>query len=224
MNRQTFINSAGGCYKQKKGWSWLGSRDKRLRFWLFFTRFHPQSGTVYGDFPIRQIIHSKAYSIEHVIPCSILKAHLNGQTCNGASINPTNLMPAHQKLNLARGNSDFDFDGNPVIKVLLVFHKRQNRRQVYGLDSEQEWVLPTRSKGDVARSLLYMFLTYPLSQLYRKHHGTLIRWAQQDRSSRVEREYNAWVSKQWRIENPLIENPDLLKEPSFIQMLDEPHQ
>jgi hypothetical protein len=224
MNRKSFIESAGGCYRQKKGWSWLRSRDKRLRFWRFFTSFHPESGSIYGNFPIHKIIHDKAYSIEHVIPCSILREHLHGRTYNGASINPFNLMPAHQMLNIERGNSDFDFDNDSITSVIPIFGKRKKSRQISGRDHEREWVLPMRSRGDVARSLLYMMLTYPLSGIYVEHHATLIKWARQDRPSRVELEYNAWVSKQWRIQNPLIQNPDLLKDPSFIQMLTERHQ
>lgn len=224
MNRQNFINSAGGCFKQRKGWSWLRSRDKRLRFWCFFTSLHPQSGTVYANMPIRKIIHDKAYSIEHVIPCSVLKTHLNGRTYNGASINPFNLMPAHQKLNIERGNSDFDFDGDSISCLPTPLSKAKNQRPTSGHDNEGEWVLPTRSRGDVARSLLYMILTYPLIGLYGEHHDTLIQWALQDRPSKVEQDYNAWVSKQWRIQNPLIENPKLLEDPLFIQMLREPHQ
>ena len=102
MDRQTFIHKAGGVFRSHKGWSWLTSREKRLHFWHLYQKHHPNSQTVYGQFPIHQLLHSKNHSIEHIIPCSVLKSKLKGSMFRGASLNPFNLMPSHQRLNQLR--------------------------------------------------------------------------------------------------------------------------
>ena len=221
MNRLTFIQEAGGVYTHHQGWSWLTSRDKRLRFWQFYRQHHPKSRTVYGQLPIQKILHDNSYSIEHIIPHSELKRQLHGKIENGASINPFNLIPAHQEINKARGSSAFDFDNDPLESTLPLLSKRRKKSHQSGFDADGEWIVPPRSRGEIARSILYMLLCYPLNDLYADHHQSLINWAQKDIPSKIEQDYNAWVEQKWKIRNPLIESPDILDRPSFLYALQE---
>ena len=222
MDRQTFIHKAGGVFRSHKGWSWLTSREKRLHFWQFYQKHHPNSQTVYGQFPIHQLLHSKSHSIEHIIPCSVLKSKLKGTMFRGASLNPFNLIPSHQRLNQLRSSFNFDLDEDPVIDLPSLLSKRRKSHTQSGFDAEKEWVVPPRSRGDIARSILYMKLCYPLDSLYSSDHDTLVEWAQKDVPSKVERDYNGWVMARWSIQNPLIDEPELLTHPKFKNTLTEP--
>ncbi|MEC8379093.1 MAG: endonuclease [Myxococcota bacterium] len=221
MDRKSFIQKSGGVFRSAKGWSWLSSREKRLNFWVFYRQFYPQGKTIYGPFPIRKILHNKTYSIEHIIPVSTLKSHLKGSMMRGASLNPFNLVPSHQKLNQARGRRDFDLDNDRVAEWPKWLLKTPQSHEFTGLDKENQWVIPTRSRGDIARAILYMKLCYPLDHLYSGYNHTLIAWAQKDVPSEVERDYNKWVQGKWAIQNPLIEEPEILFDPTFEHTLKE---
>lgn len=221
MNRSEFINAAGGTYQKSKGWSWLKGRDKYKRFWKFYVDVHPRAKTVYGLLPVESVFHNNQYSIEHIVPISVLRNHLKGPVLQGASLNPFNLLPAHQRLNIERSNYNFDFDNDPIVTILPMLSKRNKSSQQSGFDAEHEWVPPARSRGDIARSVLYMKLVYPIKKLYIEHHEDLIRWCLHDQPSELEKAYNDWAYSKWKIQNPLIAEPSLLGDSGFLKLLSE---
>ena len=77
-----------------------------------------------------------------------------------------------------------------------------------GFDADNEWVIPSRNRGDVARAILYMLLVYGIDELYQRHIDTLVHWAKVDSPSAWELAYNQWVYDRLGIRNPLIDTPD----------------
>jgi len=77
-----------------------------------------------------------------------------------------------------------------------------------GLDSENEWIIPSRTRGDIARALLYMTLTYGIDELYNRHLDTLVHWAKVDPPSAWELAYNEWTFNRLGIRNPFIASPE----------------
>ena len=118
--------------------------------------------------------------------------------------------PAHEMLNRHRGKQPYDTEDEKATPPPHIPLKSVHK-DIFGLDDEEEWVLPRRARGDVARSILYMSLVYQLPldaqtcAIYRK-------WARNDWASKVEKHLQKWVQSKYRINNPLIEQPELLKD------------
>ena len=74
----------------------------------------------------------------------------------------------------------------------------------FGFDAEKEWVIPMRTQGDLARSILYMCLVYGISELYGEHLNVYTNWAKLDPPNIWEIKYNDWVEQNLGIRNPFI--------------------
>ena len=117
MTPQTFREQAGGIYRSNQPWSRLDSGDKRRLFWHFFFRSPNAGDTIYAGVDLKHLKQLQLCSIEHIIPRSYLDQALRQRPRrerNGASTNPFNLAPCHQRINQIRGNAPFDFDGDPL--------------------------------------------------------------------------------------------------------------
>lgn len=211
--RQDFIDLAGGVYQSSKHFRQWSSTDKWENFWSFF--FDSTYGwipSIYGTVPVNELYQKQQHSIEHIIPLDFLDrylayTHQPRHVRNGATINPLNFAPSERGLNAKRSNFAFDFDGDKIVRPFnLDLHPETFDST--GFDAEHEWVIPSRNRGDVARSLLYMLLVYGIDELYERHIDKLVHWAKIDAPSAWEIAYNNWVHRRLGIRNPLIDTPD----------------
>lgn len=210
--RQDFIELAGGVFQSYKHFRQWSSDDKWEQFWSFF--FDSAYGwvtSIYGSVPVDELYQKKKHSIEHIIPRDFLDRYLSRQHAPrhvryGATVNPFNLAPSERGLNAKRSNFPFDLDGDKVVRPRhLKIHA--NNFDPVGLDADNEWVIPSRNRGDVARSLLYMLLVYEIDELYNDHISTLVHWAKIDSPSAWELAYNQWIYSKLGIRNPFIDTP-----------------
>ncbi|EKE03858.1 MAG: hypothetical protein ACD_20C00137G0013 [uncultured bacterium] len=221
MNRVEFVTNAGGVFKTNKGYKGLNGTDKDKIFWGFHSKYQDSHG-IYSGVPTDQLILSNQKSIEHVTPKSVLQKYLrrtsDKATSQGATVNPFNLFPADRDINSKRGNSPFDFDGD---KVVVKFTSPKFKFKDFGLDKDNEWVIPKESRGDIARSILYMNLVYNLKKIYGNKTETLKQWAIQDPPSKEETDYNEWVKKNIGIQNPFLSpnGKELLKDERLLEEL-----
>lgn len=210
--RQDFIDLAGGIYQTNRHYQQWSSSDKYEKFWSFF--FDGQYGwvkSVYGDMPVSELRKREAHSIEHLIPLNFLDAYLINKRMPrhvryGASTNPFNLAPSERLLNARRSSFPFDLDGDQIVRPPQLSMRED--QAMAGFDAENEWVIPTRSRGYVARALLYMLLVYGIDELYQQHIDTLVAWAKSDPADPWEIAYNNWVQKRLGIRNPLMDTPE----------------
>lgn len=208
MNREAFIESAGGVYTNTEYYSdWSGS-DKAKNFWDFFDNSTDKYiRSVYAGVAVDLLRRKKMYSIEHIIPKSFLKKYLKKRSVGekvvkGATTNPLNFVAAHRDINSARGNLPFDVEDDKIIKSHTI--DLQGIYSDYGLDNEKEWVIPIRTQGDLSRAILYMCLVYGIKELYGEHLNVYRNWAKLDPPNIWELKYNEWVQKEFGIKNPLV--------------------
>ena len=214
MDPQAFQELAGGIYQSSVHWKHKSSVDKRRKFWSFFQGSRGTAFSIYAGISVSELLKSNQYSIEHIIPRSYLDDNLRGsakQIRCGATINPFNLAASHKRINARRGSSPFDYDDDPINKEFRTSFKSIHKNQI-GLDQQGQWIVPYRHRGDIARSVLYMHLIYPLPKLPEKEIDTLIAWGKMDQPSNWERKYCDWVSERLNITNPFILQPELVKD------------
>lgn len=216
MELSEFREQAGGVYKSNQDYEDFDSRDKYENFWSFFLdRDFGWVRSVYANIPIENL-YRNGHSIEHVVPKSALRDRLQdaGQPrdiIKGARTNPLNFMAAYNRLNSLRSNREFDSEADSIVRSSRVPLNPDAEIQT-GLDFEGEWVIPSRTQGDIARCVLYMMLTYGLNGLYEEDIDNMRRWALIDPPSNWEIAYNNWVFNRLQIRNPLItENLDTLR-------------
>ena len=208
MNREEFIDLSGGVFTNSAYYtSWSGA-DKARHFWDFFDA-NPDEyiHAVYSGVSVDLIRRKRMYSIEHIIPKSFLKKYLEhiGETegvIKGSTTNPLNFAAAHRSINSARYNWPFDVEDDKVVRSYQI--SLQGIYSDYGLDHEKEWVIPLRSQGDLARSILYMCLVYGISELYGEHLNVYRNWARLDPPNIWELKYNEWVFNEFGIKNPFV--------------------
>lgn len=209
LSRTDFIQQAGGVFTAEMGYhDWAGA-EKWDNFWAFFSDTqHQWVPSLYGEIPISTLRKHRRHSIEHIIPRSTLEDILGADTLhfNGASTNPFNMAPSDRFLNKTRSSFPFDLEGDRVDSPFDIY-LNPKAKGTTGLDADDEWVVPHRSRGDIARSVLYMTVIYDLDELYQVHLTTLLRWAQQDQPMAWEKSYNQWVQDKFEICNPLITLP-----------------
>ena len=223
IERIKFIEEAGGVYQSRRSYRQFKSDDKWEHFWAFF--FDTDRGwvkSVYGSIPVDTLVQKKRHTIEHIIPRSFINEYLMSQRVPrnirfGAETNPLNWVPAERALNSRRSSFQFDFNDDKVVRPKQI-HLNPDAYSSTGIDSDEEWVVPTRSRGDIARAILYMLIVYEIDELYVDHIKTLVHWAKTDKPASWEIAYNEWVDKQLGIRNPFIsdgkrwlEDEDLLK-------------
>lgn len=206
MFRDDFIQRAGGVFRSHQGWSRLSSDDKYRAFWAFFDLPRGDTRSIYAGVSVRELLQRGKHSVEHIVPRALLDFELASakkKVRRGASVNPFNFAASHQRANTHRGHAIFDFNGDAITeRNLLDVHSIATERT--GMDHEGEWVVPPRTRGDIARAVMYMFLVYPLPRLRKKNAEALIDWDQGDKPSGWERHYNHWVLQHKQISNPFI--------------------
>ena len=213
MNKADFLKVSGGIFESDKSWSQINSFSKKSFFWDIYTNLDGAHG-IYSGAPLKDLVHKKQYSIEHIIPKSFLLESLANQPKKiryGATLNPFNLAPAHQKINRIRGDAQYDFDGDPITKTFHVKFKSVHQDQI-GFDEDREWSPPRKSRGDIARAILYMNICYSLRCYSKTDLDTLIHWAKADEPSRVEVKYSQWIKQKMGIQNPFIDIPELIED------------
>jgi endonuclease I len=201
------VRAAGGVFSWRRTWHHVRARERRALFWAFFERAGGNGATtLYGGEGVADLVRRRRHSIEHIVPRGRLARWLRDappRVRNGACANPINLSAEDARLNTARGELPFDLDGDPV--VVARRWVRQGRGTVaVGADADGEWVPPARSRGDIARTVLYMQLVYalpiPLDPRW-------LAWAAEDPPSVAERAFHAWTRRRWGISNPLVDDP-----------------
>lgn len=205
--REDFVAAAGGVFKSFQSYdSWRGS-DKHENFWRFY--FDEDFGWVksaYGSIPISTLHQKQKHSIEHIIPKSFLRSYLRTAQTDvrrGATVNPLNFIAAERGLNSARSSFPFDMEDDKVSRPFRIPLNPEAYRTT-GLDAENEWVIPSRSRGDIARAIIYMVLVYQIDELYNGHIDTLRHWAKVDAPTPPEIAFNEWTKGRLGISNPLI--------------------
>ena len=213
LSRQDFVDLAGGVYQSRKHFRQWSSEDKWKNYWaFFFDNNHGWVTSIYGRTPVDELHQKKHHSIEHVIPQDFLSRYMTRQRAPrhvryGASVNPFNFAPSERGLNAKRSNFPFDMDGDKVVRPEHIKLQPENFMHT-GLDDDDEWVIPSQNRGDIARSLLYMLLTYEIDELYNRHVDTLVHWAKIDSPIAWEVSYNNWVHKRLGIRNPFIDTTE----------------
>ena len=208
--RLKFIELAGGVYQSKKSYRQFKSQDKWNHFWsFFFDTNHGWVKSVYGSIPVDTLVQKKRHTIEHIVPRSFLAEYLLRKRIPrnvrfGAETNPFNLVPADRALNSLRSSFQFDFNDDKVIRPEKI-HLNPDAYASTGIDPDEQWVVPKRSQGDIARAILYMLLVYEIDELYVDHIKTLVHWAKVDVPSKWELAYNDWVMEKHGIRNPFID-------------------
>lgn len=211
MNLDEFISEAGGIYTSGKDYDDFNGQDKYENFWSFFLdNDHGWVTSVYANIPIEDL-YRNGHSIEHVIPKSVLKNRLRSQNrprnvVNGSTTNPLNFMAAYNRLNSLRSSFEFDTEGDEIRRSVNRVPLNPNMALQTGLDHENEWVIPSRTQGDIARCVLYMMVVYGLDGLYEEDIDQMRRWALIDPPREWEVAFNNWVYSRLEIRNPLITN------------------
>ncbi|EIJ32950.1 endonuclease [Thiothrix nivea] len=213
VTRQDFVEYAGGVFQSYKHFKQWSSEDKWKNFWSFF--FDSEYGwvtSIYGTVPVSELYQKQRHSIEHVIPRDFLDRYLARKGVprhvrNGATVNPLNFAPSERGLNAKRSNFRFDLDGDQIVRPYHMELHPDNFSGT-GFDADNEWVIPSRNRGDIARAILYMLLVYEIDELYNRHIHTLVHWAKVDSPSAWEIAYNNWVYTRHGIRNPFIDTPE----------------
>jgi len=209
MTRQEFIELAGGVYQNHESYRGWKSRDKWENFWeFFFDNNYGWVKSVYGAIPIDELYQKRRHSIEHIIPKSFLKDYLKQKGVphnvrNGATVNPLNFVAAERGLNSKRSNFPFDMDDDEIKRPFKI-DLNPSAYMKTGYDGQSEWIIPSRTRGDIARSILYMVMTYEIDELYNRHLETLVHWAKIDPATSWEMAFNDWVYAKLGIRNPFI--------------------
>ncbi len=214
MDRGDFVRLAGGVYRSPRGWSRWTSRQKWEGFWAFWTEHGGRS--VYGGLNVRALVQRRHHSIEHVVPRAYLVDALADAprgVRRGATVNPFNLAACHRRLNTARGDRWFAFDPDVGVRV----GRKGGDLDATGIAADDTWLVPPRTRGDVARAILYMTLVYELPALDEADVDALVGWARADVASSAERAFCRWVQRRLRIRNPLVADAD-----TAARMLEDP--
>lgn len=211
LERLKFIEMAGGVYQSRKSYRQFKSQDKWDHFWsFFFDTNHGWVKSVYGSIPVSTLMQKKRHTIEHIVPRSFIQEYLIRKRIPrnvrfGAETNPLNLVPADRTLNSQRSSFQFDFNDDKVVRPEKI-HLNPDAYASTGIDTDEQWVVPKRSQGDIARAILYMLLVYEIDELYLDHIKTLVHWAKVDVPSKWELAYNEWVMETHGIRNPFIDS------------------
>ncbi|MCY8527025.1 endonuclease [Bacillus atrophaeus] len=226
MKQEEFIELAGGTFKNNKYYNDWDGDDKYENFWAFFDSDYEYVKSVYGGIDISTLRQKKLHSIEHIYPKGNLKDYLklrNEQEniIKGATTNPLNFAAEHRKINQFRGHLPFDIENDTIVRQINL--TMPTFYTDWGKDHENEWIVPTISRGNVARTMLYMFLTYNVQELFEEHLNTYIYWAKSDPLTYWEIEFNQWVHEKHKIKNPFcddsIEMVKLLDDKELFQNL-----
>jgi len=240
MTREEFIKLCGGIFTSEQSYKSYTLSEKYRYFWSFYNgkKFienkeitDEEIVTIYAGVEIDNVKQRKKFSIEHIVPMSFINKYLRRQAKavkKGACCNPFNFAASHREINSQRSSWPFDFDGDEIVRrgKLHIRHVYTD----YGLDHENEWVVPSKSRGDVARAILYMSLIYNIREFYGRDIVELVKWAKIDPPGFWEIKYNQWVYQHRKIQNPFIQNLkgdisplQLLTDTELLSSLDKKH-
>ncbi|MCK1989226.1 endonuclease [Lysinibacillus fusiformis] len=208
MKQEEFIELAGGVFKSNKNYNDWGSNDKYENFWAFFESDYKYVKSVYSGISIEVLRQKKLHSIEHIFPKSIVKKYLELKNQErtivyGSTTNPLNFVAEHRSINEHRGHLPFDIENDTAIRRNIRLETPTYYTD-WGRDHENEWVVPHVSRGNVARTMLYMFLVYNVQELFKEHLNSYIYWCKSDPPTQWELEYNQWVFEKHKIKNPFV--------------------
>lgn len=213
MNQQGFIALAGGIPKNPQRRNYRAQRVQQKYFWGFFAqnKWRKSVKAIYSDVNADTLLRKKTYSIEHIIPKSYLRAQLQSlhkprAIIFSAIVNPFNYAISHRKINAHRSSIAYDLEGDDVSSRI-----KSNSNFAIGLDDQGQWVVAERSRGVVARAIIYMSLLYGFNQVGDNATEDYFSWALRYKANLWELEYNRWIRKKYNICNPLIENCARLK-------------
>jgi hypothetical protein len=219
MNRHGFISLAGGIPTIPQRKNYRAQQTQQKYFWKFFaqTKWRKSVKAIYSDLNVDTLLRTKTYSIEHIIPRSILREQLrklgsSKSIIHSAIFNPFNYAISHRKVNVYRSSTEYDLDGDHVVLPIKYY-----ANQRLGLDGEGQWVVTERSRGVVARAIIYMCLLYRFNQIGEYPLVNYFSWASTYKIDLWELEYNRWIRKKYNICNPLIENCVGLKLDDILQ-------
>lgn len=168
---------------------------------------YPYIKSIYGGIEVDELWSKKEHSIEHIFPKKLIKDYfknkeISDEIIKGATTNPLNFAAAHRKINSLRGHLPFDIEEDEVKRTVKIYC--ESNYDPWGIDHESEWVIPEISRGNVARAMLYMCLTYGIKELYQEHINAYRNWCKIDPPNLIELEYNEWVYEKHGIRNPFI--------------------
>lgn len=208
MNRHGFISLAGGIPKMPQRKNYRARQMQQKYFWKFFAqnKWRKSVKAIYSDLNADTLLRTKTYSIEHIIPRSVLREQLHKlesskSIIHSAIVNPFNYAISHRKVNAYRSSTQYDLDGDYVKRPI-----KSHDIQRLGLDKQGQWVVTERSRGVVARAIIYMSLLYRFNQIGEDPVVNYFSWASSYKINLWELEYNRWIRKKYNICNPLIEN------------------
>ncbi len=209
MNRREFIALAGGIPRIPQPRNYLARKIQHKYFWRFFAKpkWRNSVKAIYSELTIDVLLRRKIYSIEHIVPKSYLRAYLanthqSALLIHSAIFNPYNYAPSHRKVNACRSSLPYDMEDEQIATTVRV--KKMVANGV-GTDSEGEWVVPKRSRGSVARAVLYMSLMYGIDRIGSDPIEKFVPWALEQPPALWELEFNRWIRKKYMISNPFIE-------------------
>lgn len=218
--RAAFVAAAGGPLESARSYRRWSARDKYEGFWRFYDERRPGALSVYAGIAVEALRRESVYSIEHLIPRAFLEqalAHRAPPLRRGATVNPYNFAPCHRRLNHKRGHWPFDLDDDAIVRRPGL--PRSGLEDVFGFDADQEWVVPPRSRGDVARGILAVALTYAIGGFGAEALSVYRRWAREDPPTAIERDFDAWVEETRQIRNPLLRDERWLEDEALFAEL-----
>ncbi|PGP40640.1 hypothetical protein CN993_25025 [Bacillus thuringiensis] len=205
MKQEQFIELAGGVFKNDEYYNNWGGQDKYDNFWAFFDSEYKSVKSIYDGITISELRQKRLHSIEHIFPKGDIKAYLQRKgsvpenIIKGSTTNPLNFAAAHRDVNSFRGSLPFDIENDEIRYRLRL--DSPGFYTDWGRDHEREWVVPNISRGNVARTMLYMALAYDV-KILPEHLNTYRYWSKSDLPERWEVEYNEWVFEKHNIRNP----------------------
>lgn len=228
MKREEFIETSGAVYESDRAFESWHAKDKKRNFWAFFedNGFIKVSNAYTSTTTIEDLIENGTIGIAHIVPLRFLRKWLRERigtrldVINGATTNPFNMIPAHlNNLNnsLTTGvNFPFDYEDEKLVDHGLIFNPIFSD---YGFDGQKEWFIPSATRGQIARSVLYMSLLYSFKVFYPEDVDVLVKCARADPPSETEKQYNEYVSARKGINNPFISTPELINDGELLKEL-----
>ncbi len=209
MNRKYFIKLAGGIPQVPQKNNYVAQKIQQKYFWRFFSqsKWRKSVKAIYSDQTVDTLLRKGTYSIEHILPKSHLRYYLKAihqpsGLVHSAIYNPFNYAPSHRRVNASRSSLPFDLDNEDIFTFIQT---KKTVNSVVGVDQEGEWVVPERSRGTVARAVLYMSILYGIDQINRHPVDEYLTWALECQPELWEIEFNRWMRKKYKISNPYIE-------------------
>ena len=210
MDRKQFIVLAGGVPKIPPPRNYLARKNQHKYFWRFFaqSRWRKSVKAIYSELSVDTLLRKHIYSIEHIVPKSYLRARLlqarqPGILIHSAVYNPFNYAPSHRKVNACRSSLPYDMEDDPLYRNINV---KKTGDYPVGTDHEGEWVVPERSRGCVARAVLYISILYGIDRIGKNPVQKFVPWAKTYPPAPWEIAFNRWILKKYSINNPFIEN------------------